>query len=879
MKQSAIKTYRVLSADKLDSMAESYILTNIYKELCERLFDAGYGSEQIRKALISHAKYIKQIKETARDNFISNVITRKVQDNPIKSDISKEKYLECLRMVNLSALISLYEQIDTETLSEMLDIGYTEREINEAYQHNNLYSDIIQDLTLQEFYEQGVYALFRSKREEIIVQQIEEGTTEYLRLIKSVPAGPEQDTAEDEYNIFREGNAIISLMLTKRLSPETIKEILINNSPYPGKNREIYFQKLVDQCQDVKRAYLKIKSASPNYEDAQSVVDIYRSFAKNYMKENDLYLLNYENDYEILEALRENLIPDEHLKPAFAEGSPVAIQPGRNKDEYISCLFSAGRGDKDKAYETSNSNFILTATDYYRDLAEKADRELKITGVTEGINKSRNYYDCLIAYKLVKENHFSFKDIKKVIENNSYSSSNNPARAEIIINSAADIITQEQNLLKLPDRPINIEKGTSYREAIEKYSPKEIFKFVLYEHIALNPSIKNRLLNRNVNVDLAESVLYQFPDFDIDVLKKILETDTPFGILVHHSILPDDRNYGDETIKQAKDRLEKDSIITDRENKLISSYSTSYLESGQGIPAFSFNSVCFRQGQSALKELNRGMNIYDIKRGIIETAERKLIPMPIEEFADDIIKKIQSVRERMIVLQNVPTISDPRTGELLYKETMRSYFSKNNRFTKQADILAAQKLLNENYPKTEIIRILNDLSPFAEFPGHTDRYAVSVLQTAENTYKQELSKLKELALAPRQEIEDAPEEAYAYWLNQIQHRINLNHDLRMDEAIVQVMLLEGFTKKDIIGAVQQLSPSKNLQDSYSENLVRRVVYYLLTKAPETPEVINFRNYKDHQSGVNEPIRETNQDERELEYALERKVSNNKNGTV
>ena len=872
--QSAVKTYRILAADKLDTQAESFILKGIYQNLCQSLIKDGYGSEQIRKMCLSYSSYLKQMKEENAKTFLADVLPAEIKNNPLKEELTEEKYLEYMRKENLSALKSLYLKIDTETLNEMLELGFSEREVSEAYANNNLFSDIIQDTTLQSIFENDVYILLHSKREEIIEEQIEEGTEEYIRLIKTVPAGPENESPENDYNIFREGNAIISLMLTKRSSPETIRQILLKHSPYKGNNREVYVNKLIDQCQRVKRAYLQIKSTSPVLDDAVDIVDIYRCYAKNYMKQNDLYFLNYDNDYEILEALRADMIPEEYLKPAFMDGSPVAIQPGRNKENYIESLFFENR-ENSKILPLQNDNSYLTVEDIYRGLVENADRELKATGIVDGINRSRTYYDCLIAYELIKDNHFEFKDVRKVIEQNDPSSSNNKGRSEAILDTVSEIISQEQNLLKLPDKPINLRKGISYQEATEEYTPKEIFKAVLYEHIALNPSVKNRLLNRNVNIDITESILFKFPDFDLDVLKELLES-TPFGILAHQSTLPNDRNkYGFKTIKQAKERLAKHNVINDREQKLIANYASTYMAAGEGLISFSsLNSVLYRQGQSALKELNRGMNIFDIKRGIIETAEQNLINMPIEDFANMVIEKVQAVKGRMTDLQDLSyKIESPRTPDLFYKQKMNNYYSAKKKFTKDSDIAAVQEMLSEGYSKAEILEVLNELSPFAIFPGNTEKYPFTVYQTAEKNIEKERAKLRGIILRPRNEKENSAEEAYSYWLNEIHEKVNLNHEARMDEAIIRVMLLEGYQDKEIENSVQLHSPAKNLQNNYSENIVKRVVDYLSTKAPETPEVIKFRKqrkvYIEKIKEQSVPLKEPKPLERPLERGLER----------
>lgn len=839
MLQSAVKTYRILCKDKLDNKSEGYILQNLYKNLCQHLLDDGYGTEQIKTMCLSHSPYIRGLDEFYREAFLSVVMPNEaVKDNLIKDALTEEKYLSYLQQENLSALNDYYTSIDVETLAEMLDIGYSEREVSEAYSNNNLFSDIVQSKSMQSFYEKNVYALLHSKREEIIDAQIEEGTEEYLRLIKTVPAGLEQDSAENDYNIFREGNAIISLMLTKRLSAETITRILLANSPYKGSNREIYVKKLIDQCQHVKQNYLQIKSVNPNLEEAEQAVDIYRIYAKEYMKKNDLYLLNYDNDFEILEALRADMIPEEYLKPAFLEGSPVAIQPGRDKDNYIESLFSEQENSTNLII--SNNNNYLTVADIYRGLIENADKKLKQAGVLEGVNKSRLYYDCLVAYELIKENHFEFKDIRKAIEDNCPASFNKANHAEITLNTVSEILDREQNLLKLPEKPVELYKGMTYDEATDKYTPRDIFKSVLYEHVALNPSITNRLLNRNVNIDLAESVLYKFPDFDLDVLKELLES-TPFGLLAHRSNSPDDKKYGFITIKKAKERLAKQNVINNREQSLLDTYSSTYRTAGQGLTEFSsLNSVLYRQGQSALKELNRGMNIYDIKRGILETAERNLIDMPIELFADKIIKMVQAVQKRMLFIQELPTIENPRQAELFYQQRLADYFHDNRKFNKESDIAAVQQMILADYPKSEILQSINEFSPFAIFPGNTEKYPYTIIQTAEQNIEKERKKLRSLILGPRLEKEPQAEEAYMSWKKNIREMINLDHDSRMDEAIIRVMLLEGYEDKDIENTVQENSPCRKLQNNYSENIIKRVVNYLLKDAPATPEIIKWR---------------------------------------
>ena len=95
----------------------------------------------------------------------------------------------------------------------------------------------------------------------------------------------------------------------------------------------------------------------------------------------------------------------------------------------------------------------------------------------------------------------------------------------------------------------------------------------------------------------------------------------------------------------------------------------------------------------------------------------------------------------------------------------------------------------------------------------------------------------------------------------------------MDEAIIRVMLLEGYQDKEIENSVQLHSPAKNLQNNYSENIVKRVVDYLSTKAPETPEVIKFRKqrkvYIEKIKEQSVPLKEPKPLERPLERGLER----------
>lgn len=822
MMESAAQAYRAIVAPKFLEEEIDLVLASADRETVASLRGQGYSSQEIRAALFNFSPLAKKIKD---DEQLKAYMDRVL---PGEFSGSKDETVPAALFASLrnrhasSALQGLFLEADVGALAELLDRGYSARDLQETYMHRSLFSEYITDETAQNFYESHVFENLRAKRSAAVEKEIDEARKEYESAEELARGKYEGSTQPEGFEIFTEGGVVLHLMIECDFLPETAKLVLMEKSQRAKADRGEYAQKIIEQCSHIKYAYNEISHAPGSMDGVQSAEDAYRWFAHAYMTRNQLKLLDYESDLSILQDMRAAKFPEGFLKKAFAAASPVAMEPGRSLERYIDGLM---------AERTSAKEVFLSSRDYvspedsYRIIAERINDELIERGEMDGIQKYRSYYDTLIAREMLLS-HIPDEPIFKALETLSTKAQEAEGMAEaygrFILEKAHRILAAEDSFLSF--RHVGeIPEGSTFADLCNRFSPLEIFQSVLMEHLRLNPSVRRRLFEENVMADLVETCFARCPDFDQDAMLGILRM-SPAAILLDGSRRPKAYVFAENTIREAQRRLAGDDPVKRREDSILAEFNRQCGLAAQGVSISVSAMSAYQYGQSALKML---LNGYD-KNGIRACIEKVAQPRDVtpERFADSIMTSTQEVYIRIQNLKNMDYSGQPETPETPeqdYQRRMAGLMEGRMYPQSRMDIEVYKSMLAEKrWTTAKLEAAVQELSPLAAQAGRSKNYIQYVRDRAKAMLLEERKRLERYKAELRAERDKNAEEAYRYYQAQLRESFTLPYVPRMDEHIMMAMLAEGFLAAEIVTIVDALSPLRESQSNYGISLLRHL---------------------------------------------------------
>lgn len=748
---------------------------------------------------------------------------------------------------------NLYLPQDLKVICDMLEHGYSMREVTEAYTDQNLFARDIKVPELVKIYEDKVLSRVNDERKKRSGQEFDRARNAYEAYRQN--NGNKYDDHDDAYQDYREGEVIIAMMVKDGYSEQTIADVLEARSDYDS----AYIKSIMEKCGHVKQAYLDIRNAPDTLDDARNGYDVYRIFAKRYMDRTGAKLLNYDDDIGIVKDMKEQEFPEELLQNVLLHASPVAKEPGRNPSEYVKALL-AGEEDREELKEAIDEP-VLTCEEQYKDLIEEYDKDLKERGHLMGIqNANRPYYDCLAVRELLSRHYMDDEIMQALNEQSGVAASTRPNYALWLVEKAKKLLKKEQNLLheKLPD----IQKGLTYAAlAASGISAAVIMASILRERLALNPSLEQHLFAAYLDKDLAEACLNRYPDFDKEALAGAL-ADSPRAIILSGSRLPEEEQYAEHVIQAAEKRLESHHKSVEQQKSIFEEFNKQHGLAYQGV-APQDNLSAFHCGRTALQMMLKGYEPLAIREAILatETPDDRLP----ETFADEILERTHQVYDRLMRIKNYHPEAAPKPqredAKSFYERGIYEQYQKRHFIKSSMDVDVVKAMLAYGkFNGREIREALQELSPIAIEPGRdASYYQKYVLPNAKNRLMDEKDKLNQYHPVPRKLHADTAQEEYAYHRSRIQDAIDLPYNPQMDALIAETMLIQGFAPPDIAEAMQNESPCRGEQSDYGVVLVNHARFQQANDEEQQEEergASRVRTYTDTVEEVTEEVTTT-----------------------
>lgn len=619
-----------------------------------------------------------------------------------------------------------------------------------------------------------------------------------------------KDYDDSHFGIFHDGSIAITMLMDDGYPLALVNQVLRRNSICKNTN-ESYFNQLEDSLKAVKERYERIMRFNPE-QDVTDTNTMYLKFAHKRLEECQSRLFSGQDEQKIIESLHDKIFANEKLmanhdavmeqvfnpaiREAIKENSPIYIEPGRNKEEYLkSVLEDFMASYKAKALQ-SEQNYTLTEK-YYRQ-----QQELEDQNINEFMYLHTNsIIDSTIVKNLLEEHH-SVENIKKAIMLNSKTENKDEKYADLILSRAQDSLHAEKEIQ-------NFELATISTDVSDVKSTEMtvtmLLKQMLKERITAYPSFALELSKPSADRDAVEKLLKRFPDCDKDELKKAILEVSPRARLLG------DKNYADKVLKLVDERIKKLQKRNEVKNEFEIKYNKLRGLANEGVQSDNpMNSL--KDGRIAVKMLRQGISQDDVKEFLTTIAKGAALVTPAV-YATTILAKATATLAREQDIANFAGISADApeiTCADAYTEKMQRQYQKTGIVKTGMDVETVRQLiLEEHYSKNEIKEIVLTRSPNASEPGRDESYAEYIEKMAQEEIDREKEKLKRYVPTPRLEHEEDIKKEYDYQKRELMRLIRLPFCIAMDALIGQALLSEGFTALEIARTMNENSPLLN----------------------------------------------------------------------
>lgn len=815
--KSAVQVYKELVEKELPKKEINYLFSELDEKIAKALAKAGYSTNQIETAILHESPAVKNKTTEEIDRYLHNQVRRDLPDHNVSFSVNdaykkeKEKFLPRFE--------ELFLKKDLDFSCRMLDDGYSLKEVIENLRRDSLLSLQFKDEKLLTNYADKVLALVNTERILRAGKVYDLAKKVYLEKAAGI-VNKYASYSRANYNSFNEGSVVISMMLQHRFFPEVIEEVLRKNSFYPHAD-EAYIRDVMDKCRKVQQAYIDIsKTISPK--SIRTEEDAYRFFAREYMERTHTEVLNGRDEKCIISRMYAEKFPRRFILSALSKASPVAIEPGRDKDMYISTVITSVENEYENKKAFAEKQYPVTAV-LYDEKMERLSQRLKDKGYIFGIDKNRSYYDATAARELLEERQ-SFTNIVRVIaEKSSLAIKKNPMNpnktpegyAKWIVRTAQKVLKAEKDLTSWEQR--DIPKNLSYKQLINSgITSLDLFKQAFRERLDTYPSLCAILTAPFIDKDISEKLLTRYPDFDKDDLADILRLHSPRALMPGIS-----DGYSTTVIEAVEKRLE----IAHKQKDYIKTVQQEYNKqcglAAEGVGAESNMSSVYDY-RSAFRMLLNHVDPIDVRNAIFAAAKTALVMAPMV-YANDILHKVEAVHERLKRIEDNPPVlnGDIQTAEEDYKNKFAAVYQQKKFPESSMDIEVIKSMLLEDQFKTsEILKAMRENSPVAIEPGRDNRYVEYIEKSAKNLILWEKEKLQNYKPVPRIEHEENAKKEYEHHREELLKTISLPYSSQMDVMIAETMLIQGFTS-GIIAMALTTSPCAEEQVNYGSAIIKK----------------------------------------------------------
>ena len=577
-----------------------------------------------------------------------------------------------------------------------------------------------------------------------------------------------EDYDKKNFGLYQDGEIALALVINEGFSPEIVEEVVKRNSPSPQRTDSTYLFTIRDSVIKTKERYDAIMSQNPD-DSAESVSDIYRQQAKEYMTATKTTILSGSDEQKIVEKIYTNFIQnfqqnrpefqgnikklDElventikpYLRKAILEASPIYTEPGRDKDQYITSILS----DFASNYETRKTMSSVTypvAEELY--VNKMKTLQNRVTSYIK--NHDQTFMDGIAAKDLLEARQAPQNIKRAIIENSPVKLQEDTAfssmqdYADFIISKARKSLHAEKEILNF-QMPEHIPDNVPLRET--GLSMKDMFQFMLRERVDKYPSFAFELTEPFADRDACEKLIHRYPDFDRLDLERAIADASPRAQLPGIST-----EYAKDIIRQAEERLARIDEYKKKETALQQEFNKLRGLSSEGVYENDNPMNSFKDGRIAVKMLKKNVSRDDIKKYIVALAQAASIENPFF-YADKILTAASLVisKEKEIA-DYVPTEKGAASRSCMdiYLEKMNRKYQEKGFVDPSMDIKVMKEMMEETkFAPPQIKDIVLAMSPVAKEPGRDDGYGEYVMKQAILEKQKEEEKLKRYVITPR----------------------------------------------------------------------------------------------------------------------------------
>jgi len=836
--KSMERLYREFYQKNIDTDKEKEIMNMVDFASILSMREEDFSKDTVMDFIYSNSPLARQMKLADFKDYFDNVCEGANYDwkKTEKRDNSKETRENLLTIYkNISKdLAAEYEEcyfnLDIKILNILLNRGFTFGEVDSYFTENNYFGKRVYDKAIINGYAERVIEKIRSVRSEKMQAEMANAEKKYNE-VKEILANNYIE-GEKISQTQRDGEIALTLLVTEDFMPETVLKVVFERSEEKNKENII---KIVNDCNKIKRTYIEISEAD-NFEDATNFESLYFSYIKKYMEQNTLTKLTFEDDCQIAKEIlnglsKEGKASDHYIKTNLAEYSPITLEPWRNKENYIISVFNQINMEDSKRINKKELYHIEMSFKNIRSEIDAESEEYK-SSLT-----SKNYRIALSIRELFLS-HYNEEDIKEMFYRSLGIKLAKDKNQLVFLIDKAKKMLQAENELKNTSfkRGLSLKIiSNNYISDVKKngFTVFDVYKLILERKIYDTPSVSNRLYEVFLDIDMAESCLSRYRDLDKEELKEIINK-SPRAILLSNLDIPEAKDYADNVIKKAEERLKKTNEIQYEKETMESLFyqETDIINQGINISEKLENPYQYCKG--ALKLFLKGGDELSIRETILNLASKFKIKDP-ESFTDKIMINVKMIYRRMLNIKNYEEDSEiENSAEKEYMRIMREKYLINSSLKPSTDVDAIAEMLN-TFSKQEIFSAVYKNSPWTIEPGRNEKYVTHYLipqaDSKRLSIKKKLAKGKPI---PRKDKREDIFEEYRELQTKIRKQYPIiSYESKMEELVVASLALEKFNLESIKDLLDAYSPFKDSQSNYGENMINRISnIYLSCKSEE-----------------------------------------------
>lgn len=778
-------------------------------QIVKSLAAAGYSPKQIQEALSRLSPVLYQ-GQSHLNRFVQQQLSAAKLTPCKQPNLSADRAYQQARHSRADDIMQFSLKYDRQVACQLLDKGWKIKEIQNGVLEKSVFAGEVKEEKLRRIYCDKVLAGINHERLQRLGSRFALAQDLYLQ--KTASLRHKYDGYNNEkYNDFQEGSVVLSMMLQAEIPSGVIAEVLRKNSRNDSLKKEAgYVERIMNQCETVRQAYQAIARMTPK--QVRTPADTYRLCAKEYMQQMHIEMLNGKDEQKIVQHLVSQKFSEQDLAQALTEASPVAMEPGRNRDNYIASMMSVAAQAKDKL--RAQESYILTAALYEEKIEQK---QHLLSQKKAGIEQNRVFFDGIVVRELIEMKQYVPHIIQTIMDKSPQAAlqpdKTPKSYAQWLVDAAQKVIAAEKAILGYAGKLLPSQDNGQYSSLLQLgYTAKDLFQAAIKERVQVYPSVALSLNASFVDKDACEKLLTKYPDFSLDDLKQAVQEMSPRAQMP--GVSP---QYAELVIQEVEQRIEKSREQENQVKEIQREYLRQCGLANEGVEPEA-NMLAYHDGRAALQMLLQGIDPMEIRNSIAAGADQP--HGDPGEYADTIMQQVENVKERLDNIKTYPLSQEPQNAAEEYRQRLAQAFQQRQYVSSSMDAaIAADMMLLGQYKAADIIAAIQDHSPAAIEPGRGARYSNFIEERARETIEQEQQKLKYYVPIPRLQIEGLAQKEYAHHVSELQHCIRLPLTQDMDLMIAKAMIEQGFRDKELITTFDQ-SPCSRNKRQYGTQIVR-----------------------------------------------------------